>query len=100
MKTINRLLTCVRAISRSTNRLCQYWVHAIAAFVVIISCVFTGSLLTSCSDDDNSDPPEYQKKLIGEWFATANRHIGLDDENDVVYMLLSFDEDGVLFQNS
>ena len=56
--------------------------------------------MTSCSDDDDSASQEYQKKLIGEWLATVNRDTELDDENDVVYVLLAFGEDGVLFQKN
>lgn len=56
--------------------------------------------MTSCSDDDDSVSPDYQKKLIGEWLAVVNPDIELGDENDVVYVLLSFNEDGVLFQKN
>lgn len=100
MGNTNRLLICARAISRSTNRLGLFCAHSVVSFIVIISCVFTGCIMTSCSDDDDSASQEYQKKLIGEWLATVNRDTELDDKNDVVYVLLSFGEDGVLFQKN
>ncbi|UKK59372.1 hypothetical protein L6470_13565 [Prevotella communis] len=56
--------------------------------------------MTSCSDDDDSVSQDYQKKLIGEWMAMVNPDLELGDENDVVYVLLSFNEDGVLFQKN
>ena len=100
MENTNRLLICAQAISRSTHRLGHFCAHSVAVFIVIMSCVFTGSIMTSCSDDDDSVSQDYQKKLIGEWLATVNRDTELDDENDVVYVLLSFNEDGVLFQKN
>lgn len=100
MENTNRLLICARAISRSTLRLGHFCAHSVVSFIVIMSCVFTGSIMTSCSDDDDSVSQDYQKKLIGEWMAMVNPDLELGDENDVVYVLLSFNEDGVLFQKN
>ena len=64
----------------------------------ILSC---GAMFTSCSNDED-DPviPTSTETLIGEWFTTVNRHdYDKDcDEDEVEYILLSFDEDGVMTQ--
>ena len=73
MENTNRLLICAQAISRSTHCLGHFCVHSVAVFIIIMSCVFTGSIMTSCSDDDDSASQEYQKKLIGEWLAIVKR---------------------------
>lgn len=67
----------------------------------ILTCGLTVTTMTSCSDDDDSGKPNppIVETLTGEWLAFANR-TGEDlDDNEVEYVLLSFDEDGVMTQN-
>ena len=67
--------------------------------VAILTCGLAVSMLTSCSDKDPVNPdPEIIQKLSGVWFGEVLR-IDYDpdaDENDVEYVLLSFDENGVI----
>lgn len=63
----------------------------------------TVTTMTSCSNNDDpvNPDPVITQTLTGEWFAVVNR-MDYDkdaDENDIEYILLSFDENGVVTQN-
>ena len=69
----------------------------------ILICGLTVTMMTSCSkEDDPVNPdPVITETLTGEWFAVVNR-VDYDedaDENDIEYILLSFDENGVVTQS-
>ena len=69
----------------------------------ILTCGLTVTMMTSCSNDDDpvNPDPVITEALTGEWFAVVNR-VDYDkdaDENDIEYILLSFDENGVVTQN-
>jgi hypothetical protein len=71
----------------------------------ILICGLTVTTMTSCSDDDDDSKeqgqttPETIETLTGDWFTTINRSDETDEENDVEYVLLTFDENGVITQN-
>lgn len=66
--------------------------------VAILTC---GSMLTSCTNDDNPVIPIPDPVITGEWFAVVNHsdysELGSDD---IEYVLLTFDEDGVMTQDA
>ena len=64
------------------------------------------ALMTSCiTEVDNpvipTPDPVITETLTGEWFATVNRHDYDEDsdEDEIEYVLFSFDEDGVVTQD-
>lgn len=70
----------------------------------IFFCGLTVTLLTACSDDDNTGTPPTDKlseKIRGEWLTVVNRNMYDEDEDEtsVEYVLLTFGEDGVMNQN-
>ncbi len=68
-------------------------------FAAILTCGFAVSTMTSCSEDDNPVIPDIQETLTGDWLVTVNRDAEYNDENDVEYVLFTFEENGVVVRN-
>lgn len=69
--------------------------------VAIMTCGLTVTTMTSCSNEDDPVKPDpvITETLTGEWLTFVNRNFDEDDDkNDIEYVLLSFDEAGVITQ--